>query len=460
MLAEDRAGCPRCGAHDLRSVRLREPYDFDAGMQVPIRAGGRQGRDQRERARNRSCGVMTVIATQLDGAGLVAPEVRLAELFNEHFRSEPDVIARAPGRVNLIGEHTDYNDGFALPFAINRSTLAAVRLRDDRIIRVATDFAPGVAQTNLDSLDAASSLGWAAYPLGVVWALGEVAETRSMPGFDAAFTSDVPIGAGLSSSAAIECAIATALNHLWALGLDRRALAKVGQKAENVVVGAPTGILDQSASMFGARDAAVLLDCRSLDVDPVPLGFDDAKLEVLVIDTRVSHAHVDGGYGARRAACERAAAHLQVAALRDLRLDDLDRARAELDRPAFRRVRHVVTENQRVLDTVERLRTFGPASIGGLLLESHASMRDDYQISTPELDAAVEAAMSKGALGARMTGGGFGGSAIALVNHEHVEDVAESVQRAFRDRGFGAPTPITVRAVPGASIIGSADQTR
>lgn len=374
--------------------------------------------------------------------------------FAAAFGGEPAVVGRGPGRVNLIGEHTDYNEGVALPFAIDRVTLAAVWLRPDRRIRLVSDFVDGVVESDLDALDAASGLGWAAYPLGVAWALGEAGvDLTAVPGFDVALASDVPVGAGLSSSAAIESAVAVALDRLWGLGLDRRTLARVGQRAENVVVGAPTGIMDQSASLLGRADAAVLLDCRSLEADLVPLGLEPAGLAVLVLDSRVKHAHADGGYGARRAACERGAAALGVRALRDVSAADLGRADELLDEVTFRRVRHVVTEDQRVLDTVAALRTSGPRAIGELLIASHASMRDDFEISTPELDAAVDAALEAGALGARMTGGGFGGAAIALVEVGSVGAVSDAVRRAYRDAGFAAPGIMTVRAVDGASVL-------
>ena len=379
-------------------------------------------------------------------------DVALAS-FAQAFGGRPAVVSRGPGRVNLIGEHTDYNDGFALPFAIDRSTVAAVRPRTDRTINLVTDFAPGIVTTSLDVRSPAAELGWAAYPAGVAWTLGEVADLTLATGFDAVFVSDVPVGAGLSSSAAIESAIAIALDRLWSLNLDRRTLAQVGQRAENAVVGAPTGILDQSASLLSEAGAALLLDCRTLSTEAVPLGLEEAGLHLLVIDTRVSHAHADGGYGARRAACERAASHLGVAALRDLSLADLPRAEAELDPTTFRRVRHVVTENQRVLDTVACLRTQGPTAVGEYLVSSHASMRDDFEISTPELDMAVESALAAGAIGARMTGGGFGGSAIALVRADRAAAVEELVRRNFADAGFSEPMVMSVSAVDGASVI-------
>ena len=356
--------------------------------------------------------------------------------------------------MNLIGEHTDYNEGFVLPFAIDRWAVAGVRLRSDRTIRLGTDFADGIVEFHLDQVGRAPVSGWSAYPLGVVWALGEFGvDLTDVPGFDLALTSDVPVGAGLSSSAAIESAVGMALNDAWGLGLDRHALARVGQRAENVVVGAPTGIMDQSASLLGAPDCAVFLDCRTLDAEVVPLGLDAAGLEVVVVDTRVSHAHADGGYGSRRAACEAGARTLGVPSLRDVTVGDLAAARRVLDDVTFRRVRHVVTENQRVLDTVRVLRQAGPSAVGALLDASHASMRDDFEISTPELDLAVEVARAHGALGSRMTGGGFGGCAIALVPVDAVGALGGAVDDAFADAGFTSPKVFTVRPVAGAGRI-------
>jgi galactokinase len=364
----------------------------------------------------------------------------------------------APGRVNLIGEHTDYNDGFVLPFAIGQRTHVALGSRDDDRIRVVSTFDAEpveVPLAELDSLFPQHRDGvpeWAAYPLGVAWALLHAGgrSAAEVTGVDLAIASDVPIGAGLSSSAAIEGAVAAALDEIWRLGLDRVALARVGRTAENEAVGAPTGIMDQMASMLGRADAAIFLDCRSLDADVVDLGFTDAGLRVVVIDTGVKHSHATGGYGERRAACERGAAILGVAALRDVSVADLPRAEALMDELTFRRVRHVVTENQRVLDTVRTLRESGPRAIGDLLLASHASMRDDFEISVPELDTAVEAAMAAGAVGARMTGGGFGGAAIALVDESEVQTVTDAAVSAFAASGFAAPTVFTVVPSAGA----------
>jgi len=369
----------------------------------------------------------------------------------------PESLWSGPGRANLIGEHTDYNDGFVLPFAINRRTVLAIGRRDDRMMRVSSSFAEETVELSLDELRPENLGGWSAYPLGVAWALAQQvagdrrADLASVVGFDIHLDSNVPVGAGLSSSAAIESAVALALNELWGLGLDRRTLAKVGQLAENEAVGAPTGIMDQSASLLGEADSAVFLDCRSLESEVVPLGLEAAGLAILVIDTHVSHQHATGGYTERRASCERGAAALGVDSLRNVSVADLGLARELLDDVTFRRVRHVVTENQRVLDTVATLKEHGPAAIGDLLDASHRSMRDDFEISVPELDLAVETAQSSGAIGARMTGGGFGGSAIALVPEESLSLVEVAIDGAFAEHGYGQPTTFVVSAAPGAS---------
>jgi galactokinase len=373
------------------------------------------------------------------------------DTFAEVFSRQADGLWSAPGRVNLIGEHTDYNGGFVLPLAINRRTIAAVAVRDDTRARIGSSFADELVEIDLAEVRPESLGGWAAYPLGVAWALGRHgADLAAVPGFDILIDSTVPVGAGLSSSAALESSVAVALNDIWQLGLTPAELASVGQLAENVAVGAPTGIMDQSASLLGRRDSAVFLDCRSLDAEIVPLGFEAAGLELLVIDTGVSHAHATGGYAARRASCEAGALALGVSSLRDVGVDDLPRAREVLDDETFRRVRHVITENQRVLDTVRALREQGPASIGDLLDASHRSMRDDFEISVPELDLAVETAQNSGAIGARMTGGGFGGSAIALVPSAHVSRVLVSIDGAFAEHGFAQPDMFTVTAADGA----------
>nr|WP_082497205.1 galactokinase [Microbacterium sp. Leaf288] len=382
-------------------------------------------------------------------------------LFAARFGADAVGTWSAPGRVNLIGEHTDYNDGFVLPFAIQHRTHVALAPRADGVfrVRVASTFDDATVEVALDDLDEIFPAQrddvpeWARYPLGVAWALLAASGTdpRAVTGVDLAFASDVPVGAGLSSSAAIEGATAVALADTWGISLDRVALAKVGRRAENEAVGAPTGIMDQMASLLGRADAAIFLDCRSLDAQVIDLGFADAGLELVVIDTGVKHSHATGGYGERRAACERGAAALGVPALRDVSVDDLPRLAELVDDVTYRRVRHVVTENQRVLDTVRTLREQGPTAIGDLLVASHASMRDDFEISVPELDTAVEAALAAGAVGARMTGGGFGGAAIALVAHDKVLAVTDAATAAFAAAGFAAPTIFTVTPSAGAA---------
>lgn len=365
----------------------------------------------------------------------------------------PIGVWSAPGRVNLIGEHTDYNEGFVLPFAIEHRTFAAVARRDDDIIRVTSTFADEpveVAIADLDRVIAHGGLDFAGYPLGVAWALLAAAPNATPHGVEIAIASDVPVGAGLSSSAAIEGAVASALNDEWDAALSPVELARVGRVAENDAVGAPTGIMDQMASMLGRADAATFLDCRTLEAQSVDLGFGAAGLTVLVIDTQVEHSHSTGGYRERRESCERGAHDLGVPSLRDVSVDDLGKAEELLDELTFRRVRHIVTENQRVLDTVSTVRSSGPRAIGDLLLASHASMRDDFKISVPELDLAVESAMAAGAVGARMTGGGFGGAAIAVVEDGQVADVEAAVHAAFAASTFGAPHTFTVSPSEGA----------
>lgn len=355
----------------------------------------------------------------------------------------------APGRVNLIGEHTDYNDGFVFPFAINRSTIAAIAIRSDNIVRVASSFSPVTHEADISRIKKDPSSDWASYPFGVAWAIQKMTGL-SFTGFDCYIDSNVPVGAGLSSSAAIECSVGVALNELWNAGLTRPELAKAGQLAENEIVGAPTGIMDQSASLLGEPDKGVFLDCRSLEAKVVSLDFEKNGLELVIIDTKVAHRHADGGYAARRAACELGAKTLGVSSLRDLTAEDLPRAKELLDDVTYRRVKHVITENDRVLETVQTLTKSGPQHIGNLMHESHVSMRDDFEISVVELDAAVETALAFGAVGARMTGGGFGGAAIALTPKDKIDSLTMAVKYEFKKRGFIEPNIFTVKASAGA----------
>ncbi|MCX8529315.1 MAG: galactokinase [Rhodoluna sp.] len=352
------------------------------------------------------------------------------------FGSTPEGVWQSPGRVNLIGEHTDYNGGFVLPIAINRATCAAVSRRSDGIVRVGTTFSEQIIELPTSELGTAS--GWSSYPLGVALVLG------AKTGCDIFIDSDVPVGAGLSSSAAIEAAVALALNELWQLGHTREALARFCQQAENEVVGAPTGIMDQSASLLGKADHAVFLDCRSLEAKAIKLGFEERGLELVIIDTRVAHRLVDGGYASRRAACELGARTLGVETLRELEVGDLECAEELLDNETFRRVRHVVTENARVLEFISKLDD--DAALGRLMHDSHVSMRDDFEISVDELDTAVETAVRHGAVGARMTGGGFGGSAIAIVPVGKISELTNSVYAEFELLGYERPNIFTVSA--------------
>jgi galactokinase len=371
--------------------------------------------------------------------------------FEAAFGYRPAGIWSAPGRVNLIGEHTDYNEGFALPFAIDRRTFAALALRDDGLVRVSSSTVGGVGEFELTGASRSVVSGWAAYPLGVAWGLGQLgANLTRLPGFDVHFASDVPLGAGLSSSAALESALAVALNEAWELAFDRARLVEAAHLAENDFVGAPTGILDQSASLLSRRGAALFIDCRTSSSSLVDLRLDASGLAILVMDTKVRHEHASGGYAERRAACEKAADALGVRALRDVTLSQLLAARGRLDDETYRRARHVVTEDQRVLDTVEALRTDGPAAVGELMTASHRSMRDDFEISTPELDLAVEASLNGGAIGARMTGGGFGGSVIALTPVRLIPVLRAAVSGAFIERGYLRPEVFAVRPSQGA----------
>ncbi|MER8056825.1 MULTISPECIES: galactokinase [unclassified Streptomyces] len=374
---------------------------------------------------------------------------QVAERFAELYGARPQGVWAAPGRVNLIGEHTDYNDGFVMPFALPHHTLAAVSRRDDGLLRLhSADMDGGVAALRLDALAPGTDPAWTAYPAGVVWALREAG--HPVTGADIHLASTVPTGAGLSSSAALEVVIALALCDLYGLDLDRWQLARLCQRAENVYVGAPTGIMDQTAAACCEPGHALFLDTRDLSQRQIPFDLAAEGLCLLVVDTQVKHAHSGGEYGKRRAGCEKGAALLGVGALRDIAHADLDAALARLgeEEEIRRLVRHVVTENERVERTVALLRAGTPRAIGPVLTEGHASLRDDFRISCPELDLVVDTALAHGALGARMTGGGFGGSAIILTDTAEVPSLTESLEAAFTAARF--TTPRVFEAVPSA----------
>ncbi|WP_078557058.1 galactokinase [Streptomyces sp. PCS3-D2] len=359
----------------------------------------------------------------------------------------PDGVWAAPGRVNLIGEHTDYNDGFALPMALPHTAVLAARRRQDGLLRLHSAQGDGrITELTVADLSPGTVGGWARYAAGVVGALRE----RGLPagGADVHLDSTVPRGAGLSSSAALACAVAVAYDDLYALRLSGPELARVAQYAENAFAGVPCGVMDQMASVCCTEGSALHLDSRSLAVRQVPFDLTGHGLRLLVLDTRVAHDLADGAYAALRAGCERAAEVLGVPALRDLSETDLPGALARLPGALAPLVRHVVTENARVGRAVDLLTAGRPEALGPLLSAGHASLRDDYRVSCPEIDLAVEAAVAAGALGARMTGGGFGGSVIALVPVAAAGPVARAVAAAFAAAGFAPPD--VLEAVPSA----------
>jgi len=358
----------------------------------------------------------------------------------------------APGRINLIGEHTDYNDGFVLPFALAVGCTATVSAgpagSDDWSVRSVQEPDPVVAPRS-GLAGAAEVPEWTRYVLGVLWLLTD--RGVDVPPLDILVDSDVPTGAGLSSSAALVCSVVRAVDDHLGLGLDDDAVFALTRDVENDAVGAPTGGMDQLVSLRGRAGHVLLCDMRSHATRPVPLDLPGAGLAVLVADTRAPHKHSDGEYGARRRGCEEAARILGVAALRDVDEAALEGALGRLDDDELRRyVRHVVTEDARVLDVARLLDEGRLSEIGPALTASHASMRDDFRITVPEVDTAVEALLGAGALGARMTGGGFGGCAIALVPAGLVEALAAEVASAFVERGFGAPDVFAVTPAAGA----------
>ncbi|MFE2218376.1 galactokinase [Streptomyces canus] len=378
---------------------------------------------------------------------MAAQQVR--DGFVELYGTDPEGVWSAPGRVNLIGEHTDYNDGFVMPFALPHTAVAAVSRRTDGVLRLhSSDVEGGVVELRLDDLAPESDRNWTAYPAGVVWALREAG--HPVTGADVHLASTVPAGAGLSSSAALEVVVALALNDLYDLGLQRWQLARLCQRAENVYVGAPTGIMDQTASACCEAGHALFLDTRDLSQKQIPFDLAAEGMVLLVVDTRVKHSHSEGEYGKRRAGCERGAALLGVDALRDIPYGELDAALERLgdDEEAVRLVRHIVTEDERVEKTVALLESGETRAIGPVLVAGHASLRDDFRISCPELDLVVDTALASGALGARMTGGGFGGSAIVLAETADVEPLTKAVQEAFAAAEFTAPR--VFEAVPSA----------
>jgi galactokinase len=370
----------------------------------------------------------------------------LEETFKELYGRQAQVFAEAPGRVNLIGEHIDYSEGFVLPFAIADRTFALISTNDDGMVRIASQQRKNrIFTIDINDVKPGSAGDWEKYVLGVIWTLGI---TR---GVDILVDGHVPSGAGLSSSAALECSVAVGLNSLFDLGKTLEDLARATQKAENDYVGMPCGIMDQSVSLMGREGSALLLDCRDLTTESVPFDVASAGLELLIIDTQAHHALVDGGYAERRASCESVASKLSIPSMRHLTMDILDGRKSEVTETEYARARHAVTEIQRVKDAVTALRENDFITVGRLINESHISLRDDYTVSCVELDVAVDASLQAGALGSRMVGGGFGGSAIALIKVDQIELVKDSIKKAYADKGFKAPRFFTSLPSAGAS---------
>ena len=365
-------------------------------------------------------------------------EQRAARAYHEQFGNEPDLVASAPGRVNLIGEHTDYNGGFVLPCAIDRRIAVAT----------GTGGRGGLYSADFDETRQVGDRddSWADYPRGVAWAMGEAG--YEVGSFRAAFAGDVPLGSGLSSSAAIEAATALAIDSLFRFGIERTDLAVLCQRVENDYLGVGTGIMDQYASLLCKAGAALLIDCRSLEAKSVPLDLTQAGLTLVVCDTRVERGLADTGYNDRRATCERAASTLGLDLLRDATEGDLDL----LSGAELKRARHVVTENIRVLEAVEALENTDFDAFGRLMYASHASLRDDFEVSTPELDTFVETAEVHGAIGARLTGAGFGGCAIALVPENETTTVTNAARQAFSEREFKDPAIYEFVPAAGAEL--------
>jgi len=374
-------------------------------------------------------------------------EQRISDAFEKHYGGRPALVVRAPGRVNLIGEHTDYNDGFCLPMAIDRATWLALRPRPGAVSVHALDMDDALTFA-LDDLPR-DGANWGRYVVGVAWALQQ--NGYGLAGWEGVLSGDVPIGSGLSSSAALELAVARAFAAVSGFAWQATRMAQIAQQTENQWLGLQTGIMDQLISANGVAGHALLMDCRSLALTPVPLPPGTA---VVVMDTRTPRGLVNSAYNQRRAECERAAAALGVAALRDAAPADLARAAGKLDATIFRRARHVISENERTLAAAAAMRAGDAAELGRLMNASHDSLRDDYEVTSATLDAMVESARRQpGCLGARMTGAGFGGCAIALVWAAEIAPFIEAVSPEYEQRTGLAPDLFVAQPAAGAGLV-------
>jgi galactokinase len=374
---------------------------------------------------------------------------QIVQAFHSRFGAAPAFVVRAPGRVNLIGEHTDYNDGFVLPMAIDRAVWIALRPRPDGKLHVHSLDLGRTETFDLGALQHTNA-GWAEYVKGVAWALQEAGYT--LAGWEGVLTGDVPRGAGLSSSAAVELATARAFQAVSGFPWNPPAMALLGQKAENQWVGMNCGIMDQMISAAGEADHALLIDCRSLATTSVPLP---PGTVVVILDTATRRGLVDSAYNERRAQCEAAARYFNVPALRDVSMERFLAEAHGLDDVTMRRARHVISENARTLAAAEAMQAGDAATLGRLMDASHVSMRDDFEISGPALNIMVACAQEESSCyGARMTGGGFAGCAVALVDAEQAQAFAHSVAARYQARAHLEPAVYVCNASEGASIVG------
>ncbi|MBU4273627.1 MAG: galactokinase [Planctomycetes bacterium] len=375
-------------------------------------------------------------------------QAEISARFTDRFGHFPNWIVRAPGRVNLIGEHTDYNDGFVLPMAIDRAVWIALRPRDDRIVSVYSIDYDETGEFSLDALQRQQA-GWIEYLKGTAWSLQEAG--HRLTGWDGVLAGDVPLGAGLSSSAALEMAAARALAATGELPWEPAEMAKLGQRAENQWVGVNCGIMDQLISAAGRAGNALLIDCRSLQTEPVPLP---RGTSVVVLDTSTRRGLVDSAYNERRRQCEEAARLLDVHALRDATIERLERSAGKMDPAVLRRARHVIAENDRTLLAADAMRRGDAVELGRLMHQSHRSLRDDYEVSSDALNAMVEcASVHRSCFGARMTGAGFGGCAVALVRAEATDDFVRDTAAAYQRKTGHSPAVYVCQAADGAEVM-------